>query len=148
MAIYCKRYDPNSSFVAVNPIRLTVHIFFPEMGGSFDLDLELTGVATVFEKKLYSNQSLHKILWFQITVSEETKVTMYGTKLEVQLRKKEAGSWPKLGEEIPKALPDDSSNEKLEEKNEDVIDTVDLDDLELTGQKLTLSSEARGENSK
>ena len=33
------------SFVEVSPVRLKVHIYFPEQGGSFNLDLELAGVS-------------------------------------------------------------------------------------------------------
>jgi cysteine/histidine-rich domain-containing protein len=45
VAFYCKKYDPDLSFIDVNPVRLKVHIFFPEMGGAFDLDIELMGVS-------------------------------------------------------------------------------------------------------
>ena len=44
VAIYCKKYDPESSTIEINPVRLKVHVFFPEEGGSFDTDLHLGGV--------------------------------------------------------------------------------------------------------
>ena len=44
VAIYAKKYDPDLSFVEVNPIRLKTHIYFPAEKGSFNLDLELRGV--------------------------------------------------------------------------------------------------------
>ena len=44
IAIYCKKYDPDVSFVEVGPVRLRTHISFPEEAGAFDWELELTGV--------------------------------------------------------------------------------------------------------
>ena len=45
VAIYGKKYDPDSSYIEVNPIRMKCHIVFPEQGGSFDMDIELRGVS-------------------------------------------------------------------------------------------------------
>lgn len=40
-----RRYDPDSSSVEVNPVRLRADLHFPEQGGGrFKLDLELAGV--------------------------------------------------------------------------------------------------------
>lgn len=44
VAIYGKKYHPESSSVEVSPVRLKCHIVFPEQGGSFDMDFELRGV--------------------------------------------------------------------------------------------------------
>jgi hypothetical protein len=42
--VFAKKYDPDSSFVQLNPVRLKVHLFFPENQSVFNLDLELRGV--------------------------------------------------------------------------------------------------------
>ena len=47
VSVFAKKYDPERSSVHLNPIRLKVHIFFPEEDSSFDLDLELRGVSTI-----------------------------------------------------------------------------------------------------
>ena len=47
IAIYCKNYHPDTSYVEVSPVRLKVHAYFPEQGGSFNLDIELAGVSFV-----------------------------------------------------------------------------------------------------
>ena len=44
VAIYGKRYDPEASYVEVSPVRLRVHAHFPEQGGDFDMDVELSRV--------------------------------------------------------------------------------------------------------
>lgn len=44
LAIYAKKYDPDISKIEIHPIRLKVHVYFPEQAGAFDLDLELAGV--------------------------------------------------------------------------------------------------------
>ena len=44
VAIYAKKYDPDISKIEIHPIRLKVHVYFPEQAGAFDLDLELAGV--------------------------------------------------------------------------------------------------------
>jgi cysteine/histidine-rich domain-containing protein len=47
VSVFAKKYDPDSSFVELNPIRLKVHLFFPEEQSVFDLDLELCGVRII-----------------------------------------------------------------------------------------------------
>lgn len=45
VAIYAKKYQPSKSSVKLNPIRLTISLFFLEENSSYDLDLELRGVS-------------------------------------------------------------------------------------------------------
>jgi len=51
VAVYGKNYHPDTSFVECSPVRLKVHIYFPEQAGAFDLDLELAGVTLEAIKK-------------------------------------------------------------------------------------------------
>ncbi|KDR20463.1 Cysteine and histidine-rich domain-containing protein 1, partial [Zootermopsis nevadensis] len=71
VSIFAKKYDPDGSFVQLNPVRLMVHLFFPEDQSVFSLDLELRGVVDV----------------------ALSAASMLPTKLEVKLRKAEPGSW-------------------------------------------------------
>ena len=70
---------------------------------------------------------------------------MTGTKIEVHLHKAEPGSWSSL--DIPrnnlKNKPDllDEHEDKAQDK---AVDALDLDDIDFTPQKLTLSTEAGG----
>ena len=43
--IYGKKYDPDSSYVEVSPVRLKCHLVFPEQGGAYHMDIELRGVS-------------------------------------------------------------------------------------------------------
>ena len=46
VSVYAKKYDPFTSFVKLNPIRLNTKLIFHEEGNSvFELDLELRGVS-------------------------------------------------------------------------------------------------------
>ena len=45
VAIYGKKYDPDTSSVELSPVRLKCHIVFPEQGGFFNMDIELRGVS-------------------------------------------------------------------------------------------------------
>eukprot|EP00096_Caligus_rogercresseyi_P010452 TRINITY_DN3814_c0_g2_i1.p1 TRINITY_DN3814_c0_g2~~TRINITY_DN3814_c0_g2_i1.p1 ORF type:complete len:361 (-),score=74.88 TRINITY_DN3814_c0_g2_i1:50-1132(-) len=121
LAIYAKKYDPHKSFVEFNPIRLVAHIFFPEQGGAFDMDLELNGVINV----------------------AQTEVSMMGTKIEITMKKAELLSWSKLS--VSKNHPSKKS-EVLSPKNEPelAVDALDLDDLDLSVAKPVLSFEASG----
>lgn len=47
VSVFAKKYDPDRSFVELNPIRLKVHLFFPEERSVFDLDVELWGVRII-----------------------------------------------------------------------------------------------------
>lgn len=48
VVLYAKRYDPDTSFVEANPVKLKAHIVFPEVDGNFDLDIELRGVCIMY----------------------------------------------------------------------------------------------------
>lgn len=75
VAIYAKMYDYRVSYVHLSPIRLKVHLVFPQQGNAaFDLDLELRGVVNV----------------------DKSTVSMMGTKVEITMSKAELGSWAKL----------------------------------------------------
>merc|ERR1712004_870162 len=109
----------------LSPVRLYIHLVFPaENDNTFTLDLELKGVVEV----------------------ETSKVSMMGTKLEVKMKKAESSSWAKLN--IPRDVV--KKEEEKEEaktlldmaKKEPVVDALDLDDLDITPQKFTLSKEA------
>lgn len=105
VSIYAKNYSVTESEVKLNPIRLYANLVFPqENNGSFNLDYELKGIIDV----------------------ENSQVTMYGTKVEIKMKKAEPGSWSRL--EVPK------QEVKVEKKKEveDItpqIDAVDLSDL-------------------
>ena len=60
--------------------RLIVHLHFPEENANFHLDLELKGIVD----------------------TEACTANMMGTKLEVKMKKGEAGSWAKL--DIPRPV--------------------------------------------
>lgn len=107
VSIFAKKYDPNRSSVQLNPIRLVVHLFFPEEDSSYSLDVELRGIVDVDRSSAFMSQ----------------------TKLEVKLRKAEPGSWPKL--DFPRAAVDVTKQEtKINDSEVDVVeDSVDLSDL-------------------
>jgi len=119
VAIYAKKYDPNTSFVEINPIRLKAHIYFPQEKGGFDLDLELKGIVEV----------------------EASSASMLGTKMEIKMKKAESGSWAKL--DIPRALPKEEKQEEAITQAEDQVDALDLDDIDMTTTRYTLSEDAR-----
>ena len=88
---------------------------------------------------------------------EESKVSMFGTKLEVVMRKAEPGSWSKLGKPIPseaelkaaseaaRQAAEQKAREEAAAKEAAEVDVLDLDDLELSGNtKMVLSPEASG----
>eukprot|EP00088_Acartia_fossae_P052923 TRINITY_DN599_c0_g1_i1.p1 TRINITY_DN599_c0_g1~~TRINITY_DN599_c0_g1_i1.p1 ORF type:complete len:365 (+),score=62.74 TRINITY_DN599_c0_g1_i1:29-1096(+) len=120
VAIYAKKYDPNVSYVELNPIRLKAHLFFPQEKGSFNLDIELKGLVTV----------------------EESSCGMYGTKTEIKMKKAESGSWQKL--EVPRVIQEEVKKEEIiVEDTNSKVDALDLDDLDLTPQRYELSNDAR-----
>ncbi|PNF28624.1 Cysteine and histidine-rich domain-containing protein [Cryptotermes secundus] len=109
VSVFAKKYDPDSSSVQLNPIRLKVHLFFPEEQSVFNLDLELCGVVDV----------------------TRSVASMLPTKLEVKLRKGEPGSWPKLdiprqGEVVQGSQPPSAT---AMEQLIPEVDAVDLSDL-------------------
>ncbi|XP_060523809.1 cysteine and histidine-rich domain-containing protein morgana [Cylas formicarius] len=82
VSIYAKEYSPSKSVIKLNPIRLNVSLVFPRQSDSvFNLDLELRGVVDV----------------------ASSQATMYGTKVEIKLKKAEPGTWAKL--EANKTVP-------------------------------------------
>jgi len=122
VAIYAKKYDPSVSYVEVNPIRLKTHIYFPQEKGSFNLDLELKGLISV----------------------EGASCSMFGTKVEVKLKKGESMSWPKL--EVPRVIgvsKEDKKEAEIIEESDVKVDSLDLDDLDLTPQRFQLSEDAK-----
>jgi len=125
VAVYAKKYDPERSYVELSPVRLVIHLVFPaDNNNTFSLDLELKGVVEV----------------------EESKASMLGTKLEVKLKKAEAGSWAKL--DIPKVVEKKIEKEETPSivdmaNKEPVVDSLDLEDLDITPQKFQLSDAAK-----
>nr|CAD7266687.1 unnamed protein product [Timema shepardi] len=110
VSVYGKKYDPHSSTVELSPVRLKIHMFFPEEQGSFDLDLELRGIVNV------SNSS----------------ASMLPTKLEVKLRKAEPGSWSKLDFPRQQLTKTEQETRKPAPTTEEVAEdlgTVDLSDI-------------------
>ncbi|XP_059046312.1 cysteine and histidine-rich domain-containing protein morgana [Achroia grisella] len=82
VSVYAKKYDPTTSYVKLNPIRLDTKLVFKEEGNAtFELDLELRGVIDV----------------------ENSTASMLGTKVEIKLKKAEPGAWSKL--DFPRAEP-------------------------------------------
>ncbi|XP_066597950.1 cysteine and histidine-rich domain-containing protein morgana [Prorops nasuta] len=104
ISVYAKKYQPNQSFVKLNPIHLTVDLFFLEENSRYNLDLELRGVVNV----------------------SESSVNMLPTKVEIKLRKAEPGSWPQLY--FPRS-PNTIEEKKNEERQTTQVEAVDLSDL-------------------
>lgn len=109
VSIYAKQYCPQRSEIKLNPIRLYVNLIFPQQNdATFHLDLELRGIVNV----------------------EASQVSMFGTKVEIRLKKAEPGSWTKL--EIPRNTTSTSSGDKKPDSVDKItpqIDAVDLSDL-------------------
>merc|ERR1712107_226475 len=125
IAIYGKKYDPDSSYVELSPVRLKCHLVFPEQGGTFNMDIELRGIISV----------------------EESTANFLGTKAEIKLKKAEPGAWAKL--DIPRVVKKVEEVKKIEtpvvntqDNDDDDDDDFDLDDLNLGSTKMTLSKEA------
>ena len=97
--------------------RLIVHLYFPGENANFDLDLELAGIVDC----------------------TACTASMLGTKLEVKLKKEELGSWGRL--DVPKKKVEKVVIEDTP-KDEPQVDVLDLDDMDLTPTKYTLSKEA------
>ncbi|XP_063237847.1 cysteine and histidine-rich domain-containing protein morgana isoform X2 [Bacillus rossius redtenbacheri] len=106
VSVFAKRYDPARSQVEASPVRLRIHLFFPEEEGSFDLDVELRGVVDV----------------------GGSSANMLPSKLEVKLRKAESGSWPALEFARPSARPPSPAAPRHSPEGT-ADDLVDLSDL-------------------
>lgn len=117
VAVYAKNYDHRSVKLQVNPVRLNFTTYFPQEAGSFDMDVELKGLIEV----------------------GECSCTMTGTKIEIKMKKAEPGSWSRL--DIPRPVTKTVEKEP-EKKVEDSVDALDLDDLDFSVSKPTLSAEA------
>ncbi|KAF7417587.1 hypothetical protein HZH68_000240 [Vespula germanica] len=106
VSVFAKKYQPSQSSVKLNPIHLTVDLFFVEENSRYNLDIELKGIIDVVQ----------------------SSVTMLPTKVEIKLKKAEPGSWSCL--DIPRIL-DNQENESIqnEEQISSKIDAVDLSDL-------------------
>lgn len=107
VSIFAKKYLPSQSVVKLNPIHLTVDLFFIEENSRYNLDVELAGIVDI----------------------EQSSVHMLPTKVEIKLRKAEFGSWSKLN--VPReAKPMNSeSNENICTNLNSQIEAVDLSDL-------------------
>lgn len=63
---------------------------------------------------------------------------MLGTKVEICLSKAEPGSWPRLEMPLKKVTKPEPKKEEIKKKAENEDDSdIDLDDLEMTGVKVT-----------
>lgn len=127
VSIYAKKYCPYKSVVKINPIRLYANLVFPEQdNATFTLDFELRGVGIHWR---VNKRSISHDCFLQIVDVEASQLSMYGTKVEIKLKKAEPGAWSKL--EIPRALPTANTSKKegnLEEITPQV-EAVDLSDL-------------------
>ena len=86
----------------------------------------------------------HKLTSLQMISIEESKASFLGTKVEIKMRKAEAGSWSKL--DIPQEIVEkkESTPEPQVEDIDDDLDDFDLDDLDISAKKIGLSKEASG----
>nr|XP_023028071.1 cysteine and histidine-rich domain-containing protein [Leptinotarsa decemlineata] len=107
LSIYAKQYCPTESVVKLNPIRIYARLVFPQQANAFFLlDFELKGIINV----------------------EASEVTMFGTKVEIKLKKAEPGSWLKLGDPIQQENLEGNKPTDIE-KITPQVEAVDLDDL-------------------
>lgn len=102
VSVFAKKYQPDQSTIKLNPIRLTVDLFFVEENSRYNLDLELRGVVDV----------------------TQSSVNMLPTKVEIKLRKAEVGSWAKL--DFPRATEAEDENNGEDTAH---VEAVDLSDL-------------------
>lgn len=94
LTIFAKNANAEASKFFANPISLVANVWF-DGGKRFDVAVELDGVIKV----------------------EESKVTVSGTKIEIQMRKNRLGGWKKYGKEIEVTQQNDAVKqmEKLQE---------------------------------
>ncbi|KAK2577408.1 hypothetical protein KPH14_003518 [Odynerus spinipes] len=106
VSVFAKKYQPSQSSVKLNPIRLSVDLFFIEENSRHTLDLELRGIVDV----------------------AQSSVSMLPTKVEIKLKKAEPGSWARL--DIPRIFDKQTEeNAQTEEAIRSQIDAVDLSDI-------------------
>ncbi|KAF5300800.1 hypothetical protein FQR65_LT09103 [Abscondita terminalis] len=107
VSIYAKEYSPDTSIIQLNPIRVFANLVFPNQGNTtFTLDVELQRVIDV----------------------KASQITMFGTKVEMKLKKAEPGSWTKLEISQPTSKCQWGTAKKIENLTPK-IDAVDLSDL-------------------
>ncbi|CAL7934163.1 unnamed protein product [Xylocopa violacea] len=106
VSVYAKKYQPDRSTIKLNPIRLTVDLYFIEENSRYNLDLELRGVVDV----------------------TQSNVNMLPTKVEIKLKKAEPGSWAKL--DFPRANIEQPEEDSQNDENISAkVEAVDLSDL-------------------
>ncbi|KAI4498097.1 hypothetical protein M0802_006921 [Mischocyttarus mexicanus] len=105
VSIFAKKYDPSRSSVRINPIHLSMDLFFIEENSTYNLDIELNGIVNVFESRL----------------------DMLPTKVEIKLRKQEPGYWSRL--DFLRTPTNQDENAQNEEKISSQVDAIDLDDI-------------------
>lgn len=106
VSIYAKKYQPDQSTIKLNPIRLTVDLYFIEENSRYNLDLELRGVVDI----------------------TQSSANMLPTKVEIKLKKAESGSWAKLNVPRTNEIETDE-NDKNDESISAQVEAVDLSDL-------------------
>ncbi|CAH2076584.1 unnamed protein product, partial [Iphiclides podalirius] len=105
VSVYAKKYNPTTSYVKLNPIRLNTKLVFHEDDNAvFELDLELRGVIDV----------------------QKSSASMLGTKVEIKLKKAEPGAWSKL--DFPRTEPKKQTVHSVQLDERD--DLVDLSSVE------------------
>ena len=106
VSVFAKQYQPDQSTIKLNPIRLSIDLFFIEDNSRYNCDLELRGVVDV----------------------AQSSVSMLPTKVEIKLRKAEPGSWAKLY--FDNATDGQTEGNGQDDDNINVqIQAVDLSDL-------------------
>lgn len=106
ISVYAKKYQPDQSSIKLNPIRLTVDLFFIEENSRYNLDLELRGIVDI----------------------TQSSVNMLPTKVEIKLKKAEPGSWAKL--DFPRATEEEIEEDSQNDENISAqVEAVDLSDL-------------------
>jgi len=107
--VYCKKYDPRNetlTYIEVSPIRLSIRIFFPDSGLTYDSDQELRGIID----------------------PTNSIVTFSPTKVEIKMKKAEPMSWPRLDVLKPK-LEKEAAQVKKDEAPLPAVDAIDLSDI-------------------
>ncbi|XP_012263523.2 cysteine and histidine-rich domain-containing protein morgana [Athalia rosae] len=111
VSIFCKKYSPSLSSIKLNPVRLSIDLYFQEEDSRYNLDVELRGVVIV----------------------EESSVNMLPTKVEIKLKKAEPGSWAKLETAHPSVRVEKTVAPQTDLDREESIttqvDAVDLSDI-------------------
>ncbi|CAL8070729.1 unnamed protein product [Calicophoron daubneyi] len=90
ISIYAKQVDPDSVIVDANQVKLSVAFDFGTDKQHYDKTFELVGIIT----------------------PSESQVKLMGTKVEINLKKAEAMSWPRLECLPPKPSSDETNSEE------------------------------------